>query len=566
MAMAMRRAAIYARYSTDHQNDRSIEDQFALCEEYARRNGFVIVARHSDAARSGGAVAGRPGLADLIAAAQRGEFGAVIVEALDRISRDMEDLAGIHKRFRFAGIDLIAVHEGVASTILVGLRGLIGQLYREDGAQKIRRGLSGVIRAGRNPGGAHYGYRHVPGSPGLLVIEEDEAAVIRRIYAEYASGHSARRIASVLNRDGIASARGGTWNATTLNGDRDRETGILLNPIYRGEMVWNRTTMIRDPDTGRRVHRDNPKADWIRVPAPELAIVDPDTASAVIARRAAAASDTPPPRTRNTRLLSGLLRCGHCGRAMSMAGTVRRRPMISCNAGKFSGTCPAGSRRVFLDPIEDAVVSGLREQISNPAAMARYVEAFNAKRNAEAASAARDEEQAKRRLAEIGRDIDRVVDAIATGVLSPDEARPRMERLRADKADQASRLAAAQADRNVVALHPAAIDAYQRDLASLALRLDKAVATDAKARAAFRALVAAVIVTVGPPYRPSLVEVRGRLGAILGAALPPDRVASVAGIAVSQERHDQAIYSYTCLSKPPRCPRCGRLLHNPGPS
>ena len=85
-------------------------------------------------------------------------FNFVIVEALDRLSRDMEDLAGIHKRLSFLGIEIRAVHEGVVNTVLVGLRGLVGQLYREDNAHKIRRGQAGRVGQGLNAGGLTYGY------------------------------------------------------------------------------------------------------------------------------------------------------------------------------------------------------------------------------------------------------------------------------------------------------------------------------------------------------------------------------------------------------------------------
>jgi site-specific DNA recombinase len=74
------------------------------------------------------------------------------VEALDRLSRDMEDLAGIHKRLSFLGIEIRAVHEGVVNTVLVGLRGLVGQLYREDIAHKVRRGQAGRIKSGLHAG------------------------------------------------------------------------------------------------------------------------------------------------------------------------------------------------------------------------------------------------------------------------------------------------------------------------------------------------------------------------------------------------------------------------------
>ncbi len=135
-----KRAAIYARFSTDLQNERSIEDQVSLCQSYAEREGLNVVCTYEDRARSGGSVMGRDGLLRMLDQARERSFDVVVVEALDRLSRDMEDLAGIHKRLSFLGVEIRAVHEGVVNTVLVGLRGLVGQLYREDNAIRCAGG------------------------------------------------------------------------------------------------------------------------------------------------------------------------------------------------------------------------------------------------------------------------------------------------------------------------------------------------------------------------------------------------------------------------------------------
>lgn len=141
----MKRAAIYAKVSTDLQNERSVEDQITLCKEYATREGLAIALQFADRARSGASILGRDGLLAMLEGARAGDFDVVIVEALDRLSRDMEDLAGLHKRLDFLGIEIRAVHEGQVNTVLVGLRGLVGQLYREDNAHKIKRGIAGRV-------------------------------------------------------------------------------------------------------------------------------------------------------------------------------------------------------------------------------------------------------------------------------------------------------------------------------------------------------------------------------------------------------------------------------------
>jgi DNA invertase Pin-like site-specific DNA recombinase len=161
----MKPAAIYARFSTELQNEKSTEDQIALCRAYAARHQLNIVATYEDKARSGASVFGRDGLMQLMDAARQKLFTVVIVEALDRLSRDMEDLAGIHKRLSFQGIEIQAVHDGTADSILIGIRGLVGQMQREDGAKKVRRGMAGVVRDGRHAGGVPTDTEQFPANP-----------------------------------------------------------------------------------------------------------------------------------------------------------------------------------------------------------------------------------------------------------------------------------------------------------------------------------------------------------------------------------------------------------------
>ncbi len=83
-----RRAAIYARYSTELQDGRSIDDQVALCREHAARSGLTVVATYDDRAKTSASIFGRDGLARMMEQARARQFDVVIVEALDRLSRD----------------------------------------------------------------------------------------------------------------------------------------------------------------------------------------------------------------------------------------------------------------------------------------------------------------------------------------------------------------------------------------------------------------------------------------------------------------------------------------------
>jgi len=133
---------------------------------------------------------------------------------------------------------------------------------------------------------------------------------VRRIFAEYATGKSPRRIAADLNAEHIPSPRGGQWNASTINGHRGRRNGILQNELYTGKLVHNRVRMLRDPETGKRISRINPETEWVRVETPELRIIS-DKLWNEAQRMRRRYLDKPSHNCRRPkRLLSGLLKCG----------------------------------------------------------------------------------------------------------------------------------------------------------------------------------------------------------------------------------------------------------------
>jgi hypothetical protein len=101
-------------------------------------------------------------------------------------------------------------------------------MQREDGAKKVRRGMAGVVRAGRYVGGRCYGYRSVPGRPGELEIVACEAEIVRRIFAEYVAGRPPREIARDLNSEAIPPPRGVRWCKSGMSvTDTDRK-GIRI--------------------------------------------------------------------------------------------------------------------------------------------------------------------------------------------------------------------------------------------------------------------------------------------------------------------------------------------------
>lgn len=237
------RVAIYARYSSDQQRDASIEDQVRLCRDYATGEGWTVTATYSDRTASGAGLL-RSGIQALLVNAAGAKFDVILAEALDCLSRDQEDIARVYKRVQFAGIKIITLSEGEVSNLHIGLKGTMNALFLKDLADKTRRGLRGRIEDGKSGGGNAYGYDvvHKLDSQGELVrgertINDGQAEVIRRIFRDYAAGISPKAIAKALNAEAIPGPSGQGWSQSTINGNRDRGTGILNNEFYIGKLV-----------------------------------------------------------------------------------------------------------------------------------------------------------------------------------------------------------------------------------------------------------------------------------------------------------------------------------------
>jgi site-specific DNA recombinase len=119
----MTRVALYARYSSDNQREASIEDQFRICREQAKREKWKVVGTYKDAGISGASMILRPGIQALLQDAQAGLFDIVLAEALDRISRDQADVATLHNHLKFAGVPMVTLAEGEITELHVGLNG-----------------------------------------------------------------------------------------------------------------------------------------------------------------------------------------------------------------------------------------------------------------------------------------------------------------------------------------------------------------------------------------------------------------------------------------------------------
>jgi site-specific DNA recombinase len=265
---------------------------------------------------------------------------------------------------------------------------------------------------------------------GGRAINEEQAVVVRRIFSEYVTGRRPREIVAALNRDRIAPPRGGReWRASALIGNAQRGAGILNNELYVGRLVWNKVRMIKNPDSGRRVSRPNPKTEWQTVAVPDLRIVSDDVFTAAAMIRSERGTLKPQYGRGPKRLLSGLLLCGCCGAGMALkdaASSKYRR--VQCSRMKEAGTCD--NRHAYaIASIEQRVLDNLARHLRDPRAIERFLLTYRAERKRLAATEAGRRAQAEKRLGEVKREIERSLNSMIKGLVPAEEIGPHITAL-----------------------------------------------------------------------------------------------------------------------------------------
>ena len=269
------RAAIYARYSSENQRPESIEDQISACRKLAAVRGCEVdeTQIYTDAAASG-ARKDRTGLNALIQAGERKEFDVLLIDDLSRLARNTLLMLTVLEELRFNGVRVLSVADGLDSedeeaNVGIQVRGIFNELQLTDLRKKTLRGQIGQKQRGFIVGEATFGYRSIPvgavrmdkkGRPRpegyRMVVEPREAAVVLRVFQEFAEGHSESWIVRGLNEQAVPSRRRAkAWSPATVH-------RMLRNEKYVGHWIWNRSQTRRDPKTGRRRQFPKPESEW----------------------------------------------------------------------------------------------------------------------------------------------------------------------------------------------------------------------------------------------------------------------------------------------------------------
>lgn len=514
------KVAIYARYSSDNQRDASIADQFRVCREYADRQRWQIANEYSDHAISGATLL-RPGFQAMMQSALRKDVDVVLAESLDRFSRDQEDTAGLFKRLTFAGVSIVTLAEGDITFLHIGLKGTMNAMFLKELADKTRRGLRGCIENGRSGGGLCYGYRVVRRfengavTTGEREINEQEAAVVRRIFRDYAAGTSPKAIAKALNIEGIAGPQGALWSPSTIHGNPKRGSGILNNELYLGRIVWNRQRFLKDPDSGKRVARPNPQSAWITKDVPQLRILDDGTWQAArdryasIKRKAQVGGSRRFNQFRRPKyLFSGLTKCAVCGAGF----IVYSREHLGCFGSRDRGTCD-NRLTISRQEVERRVLRALQEKLLRVDFFDEFCREFAKEMNRLRMEQRANLTAAKRELSQVEARRRKLLDLMLDGVVSKGEGKAEMLELTARRDDLQQQVKTAHEPPPL--LHPSMADLYRAKVEHLAEAL-QSPESRLEASDTLRGLIESIVLT--PEKGQLRIELRGNLAAMLTVA------------------------------------------------
>jgi len=360
------RAAIYARMSTDKQSADSPADQIARCREFAKARCWCVVEELviEDAGISGASRHERPQFLELMA--RIAEWDTLLCWDFSRLARNEEDLAWTANRLASARKNAIAVSTGRPIHDLgARIEGVISAEYLCKLKLDTHRGLLGRAERGLATGGLAYGYRseQVEGGGSRWVIDPEQAAVVRSLFQRYLAGEGLKELAHSLNARGVPPPRPRANHERRPSWSPSAIREMLLNPVYKGEVVWIRSEWIKDHETGRKRRFERPESEWIRREVPELAIVEPATSEAVcaeLARRGGIRASAPPRRS----LLSGLLVCATCGGGFTAVSTE----FYACSWRRNRGEAVCATKLLVKKPeLEGRILGALTDHVLSPA-------------------------------------------------------------------------------------------------------------------------------------------------------------------------------------------------------
>jgi site-specific DNA recombinase len=354
--------AAYIRWSTDDQTDSTtLEVQRESCMHYIKAQGweFTDDLCFIDDGYSGGSL-DRPAMARLRQAVKDGRVSCVVVYKLDRLSRSVLDTVNLVLEEWEGLCHVKSTREPIDTTTAVGKMFFYMLVsYAEWERSVIReRTLSGKkkrAQQGKNPGMKWpYGFRRGE-RVGEYGVDEDQAAVVQRIFRDYAAGKGLLSIANELNDEGIPSKFGTPWRATSIQ-------YILRNEAYKGVLVFGARIDTKSRETGKRKTTVLSEPRHARVEGALPTIVDTnlwDSVQTMMAQR----SLSPRRNLASDYLLSGIAKC-RCGAPLVGNLVDRKYRFYACAARRNQGVALCDTIAVHAEDVEEKIIEAVKTHYS----------------------------------------------------------------------------------------------------------------------------------------------------------------------------------------------------------
>lgn len=234
----MKTAVIYARYSSSHQREESIEGQLRECMDFAEKNEYKVIGSYIDRALSAKTDA-RPQFQQMILDSAKGAFNYVIVYQLDRFARNRYDSATYKAKLKKNGVRLLSAKENItadpAGIILESVLEGMAEYYSAELAQKVKRGMTENALAGRWASGrVPLGY--CVDQEKKLHLDPAAAPIIKQIFTRYAGGEKIADIARWLKSIHFKTALGKDFGRSSFH-------RMFNNRVYIGEFRWSNISL-----------------------------------------------------------------------------------------------------------------------------------------------------------------------------------------------------------------------------------------------------------------------------------------------------------------------------------
>lgn len=369
MANVKPKAALYLRVSTEEQKKEgfSLDAQKDVLRGYCAAKGYEIFDVYDDGGYSGKDF-NRPDMQRLLRDSRDQKFDIVLAVAVDRISRDNKDvLTFIDDELHPRGQKLIISTCDIDSSTHVGkmfisLLGTFAEYERKLIVDRVKKGMEKRSSKGLTNGGRMLGYDSVDGN---LVVNEEEAAIVREIFELRTEGKGYKTIATILNKKGKKTK--GTKNKQGTSFSINAVKTILENEKYTGSMSWGR---MRDWNSKRRAGKSDPTI----VKEAHEAIIDMELWNKVQAVNKLN-NEQYSNQSNNLKgefILTGILRCPECNAGTVMSKAKKRdgsgyHKYYMCQTYHSKGKTECNTNLVGKELVEGQVITFIQTMLGDGA-------------------------------------------------------------------------------------------------------------------------------------------------------------------------------------------------------